>query len=402
MIEKIKRLEEIFWINNKKEDYKEGEISLKEIKDAYNRFLRFKEYIKLEFNQTEKYDGLIESDIVEVNKFKKALGDHRGRLFVKKDNELAVCGSVKARGGIYEVLKIAETILIEKGILKEDYKIFRKKEVKDILNTYTLSVGSTGNLGLSIGIMGRHLGFKVQVHMSSDAKKWKKDLLRQKGVQVIEYDEDYSFAVKNARENALKDDSIFFIDDENSKDLFLGYSVSAFSLYEEFLKKGIDLFKVRSFNVYLPCGVGGAPGGIMYGIKSIFKDKAKCYYCEPVKAPCMLVGFYTSKHHLINTKDIIKDSLTEADGLAVTKPSGFVGRVTEKITEGFSTCKDKEMFRYLKLLYEKENIKIEPSAAVGFKAFEKNPIKHDDDINLVWLTGGSMVPDEIFKEMLKR
>ncbi|MGM0380093.1 MAG: D-serine ammonia-lyase [Bacillota bacterium] len=412
IIKDLKSLNETFWINDKIQNNQNIELSIKDIKEAERRLKRFSDYIKVAFPETEKNGGIIESDLIKIDLMKKSIEKFTdqeiyGELYLKCDNALPISGSIKARGGIYEVLKFAEDLAIDKNFLDKnmDYSVFNTEKFKKLFSKYTIAVGSTGNLGLSIGIIGSKLGFKVVVHMSADAKKWKKDLLRSKGVKVKEYKSDYSKAVEKGRKEAKKDKKTYFVDDENSKTLFLGYSVAALRLKRQLKEKKIKVDKENPLFVYLPCGVGGAPGGIGFGLKSVFKENVHFFFAEPTHSPSMLLGLLTGKHEKISVNDIGINNITKADGLAVSRPSGFVGSVVENIISGCFTISDENLFRFLKLLKDSENIDLEPSALAGFlgpvKIFssksakeyiEKNLIDISKINHIVWATGGSMVP----------
>ena len=392
----------------------DGEIKFDLIKDASDRLERFSSFFKKAFPETIKKNGIIESDLVYIDKMKDELNkvhNIKGKLLLKLDSHLPISGSIKARGGIYEVIKHAEEIALEKGMLKDgmDYSIFTSQDFKDLFSNYKIAVGSTGNLGLSIGIISSVLGFKVDVHMSSDAKKWKKDMLRSKGVNVIEYDNDYSIAVKEGRENSKNDSMCHFIDDENSLDLFLGYAVAGRRLKMQLDSLGITVDKNNPLFVYLPCGVGGGPGGVAYGIKEAFGQYVYPIFAEPTKSPCMLLGIYSGLYDEISVNDIGLDNKTRLDGLAVGRASGFVGQVIEGFTPCFYTIRDLTSFRLLRLLADTENIFLEPSALAGMLGpylinensksleFLKNNdllSKMDNSTHIVWATGGSMVPED--------
>src|SRR5699024_12796494 len=121
---------------------------------------------------------------------------------------------IKARGGFYEVLHYAETLAIESGMIQknDDYTLFAQESFKRFFSQYAIGVASTGNLGLSIGIMSAKLGFKVSVYMSRDAKQWKKELLRYYGAHVYEFDSDCTETVEIGRIKHKAKSAGYFVD----------------------------------------------------------------------------------------------------------------------------------------------------------------------------------------------
>lgn len=407
ILAKIKNLEPVFWKNNDISIFSNVKSSLsldyEDILDASDRLERFAPLIKKLFPETE--NGIIESPLVKTNKLKENLEklynkDILGNIYLKCDSHLKVAGSIKARGGIYEVLKHAEKIAMENSTLSksDDYSKLANLEFKQLFSKYKIAVGSTGNLGLSIGIISSALGFSVDVHMSNDAKEWKKDILRSRGANVIEYEDDYSKAVAEGRKQCEGNDFAYFIDDENSKDLFLGYSVAALRLKTQLEEKNILVDEEHQLYVYLPCGVGGAPGGITFGLKQVYGDNVHCYFVEPTHAPCMLLGLITKEYNNASVKDYGIDNITEADGLAVGSPSELVAKMATNLIDGIYTIEDDELFKLLKLTKDCEDIKIEPSAASSILGTTLVNVS-DNSTHISWLTGGLFLPEEEYDKM---
>lgn len=195
----------VFWLNPKLQEgttSSEFAVSKEEMQQAEELWHRFAPFLSKAFPETAEAGGIIESPLKEIAGTKKILQEKyetpiSGKLLLKCDNDLPIAGSIKARGGFYEVLHFAEQLALDQGMVKEDddYSKFGSAEFREFFSQYSIGVGSTGNLGLSIGIISAKLGFSVSVYMSSDAKSWKKDLLRAKGAIVHEFSGDFGEAI---------------------------------------------------------------------------------------------------------------------------------------------------------------------------------------------------------------
>ena len=414
IMQEIADLQETAWVNPGRLPFakamKDCPLTMADVRDASDRLDRFADYFQVAFPETQAAGGILESPLQAIPNMKACLEADfgctiPGQLLIKLDSHLPISGSIKARGGIYEVLYVAEKIALEQGLLQpgDSYEAFHTQKFRDVLSRYSIAVGSTGNLGLSIGIMSASLGFKVTVHMSADARQWKKDMLRSKGVTVVEYESDYSIAVAQGRAQAQNDPYCHFVDDENSQTLFLGYAVAALRLRRQLEAADLAVDAEHPLFVYLPCGVGGGPGGVAFGLKQVFGDCVHCFFAEPTHSCCMLLGMATGLNSAISVQDIGVDNRTVADGLAVGRASGFVGSLMAPFMSGCYSLEDQRMYRMLAQLADTEGLKLEPSALAGMygpvlmakdPVLSAYPVSRENAVQLVWATGGSMVPPD--------
>ena len=178
--------------------------------------------------------------------------------------------------------------------------------------------------------------------------------------QVLELSKKFFGESHPSYANLLNDLAVYYSDlGDYDKAIELG--TQAMETRKRLLGEEHPLF------VYIPCGVGGAPGGITFGLKQVFGDNVHCFFVEPVQAPCMLAGMASGLQNGICVQDIGLTGQTIADGLAVGRPSGFACARMKPLMSGAFTVADEKLPVYQKQLMELEGIRLEPSACAGFR-----------------------------------
>jgi D-serine dehydratase len=396
-------------------------IGLVDVQAARERFARFAPLLAATFPELRASAGIIESPLSPAPRLQAALGlpPEHGALWVKADHLLPVAGSIKARGGFHEVLEHAERVARLEGLWgtsgrPED---LATDAARAVFARHTVAVGSTGNLGLAIGVMSAALGFRALVHMSADAKAWKKSRLRQRGVEVVEHPGDYAEACAAGRRDAAVDPRVHFVDDERSLSLLLGYASAVPHLHQQLQAAGRPVDAEHPLFVYLPCGVGGAPAGIAFALKLLFGPAVHCIFVEPVASPCFLLGMTAPAGEPPSVYAFGLDNRTEADGLAVPRASEPALEVMRPLLSGVCTVRDDTLFDHLRLALATESMRVEPSAAAGFSGpaqllasdagrdyLERHQLRAhlSRATHLAWTTGGLFVPDHEYEAFLTR
>lgn len=426
IIESLQSAQPTLWAGRSAKERSTHDISAQQVQQAVQRFERFAPLLMKLFPELTASAGRIESPLLQVPQMQQALKlpPEAGQLWLKADHSLPVAGSVKARGGVHEVLEYAESIALQHGLLTDgDYLQLASEAARAVFAQYQVAVGSTGNLGLSIGVMASALGFKAAVHMSADAKEWKKQRLRARGVQVVEHLGDYAQAVAAGRALAEQDPHCHFVDDEHSLSLLLGYAAAAPHLVAQIATAQRVVDEKHPLFVYIPCGVGGAPGGVALGLQQAFGEHVHCFFAEPVQSPCFIVEMLAGAAALPQLEAhpsvyaLGLNNQTEADGLAVPRASELAAEVVRGFLGGVFTVTDETLFRHLHLLHKSEGLNIEPSAAAGFSGprallesaagqeylQRQNLLAHlPNATHIVWTTGGLFVPEEEYARFLAR
>lgn len=386
-----------------------GIITSADVEDARDRLNRFAPVLAKLFDG-DSWDGQVRSDLIEYPHEQ----DGTETYFIKADHQLPMTGTVKARGGVYELLVQAERLGVEEGLIQPGDSLEKliTPEAKAALSKHKVIVASTGNLGFSIGLVALRFGINAEIHMSRDAKGWKKERLVALGANVVEHPCDYEQASAFARAAATQQ-GCHFVDDERSKTLFVGYAAAARELSEQLTTRGIEITAQRPLVVYLPCGVGGMPGGITFGLRAIFGEAVFPVFVEPIASACVFAALARGGGEAVSVYDYGLDNETIADGLAVPRASELVLDCVGQDIDAAIALPDTMARDWVKRAWADARLKLEPSAAMSLAAIapSKAALSGAPDItakldfrnavHVAWATGGSLMPDADFQSLLE-
>ncbi|MDO4617720.1 MAG: D-serine ammonia-lyase [Lachnospiraceae bacterium] len=408
MLENTRKQEESLWINPEKIDTEVhqtiNEYSYIYLKAAQKRFMRFLPYIAEAFPETAAKKGVIESGLIEIPAMKEWLNTRganlQGRVFLKDDAHLPVGGSVEVRGGVHAVLRIAEDLARDAELLVpgEKYNVFNKEAYRQLFGQYTILLCTGADLALAAGLTAEKLGFRVIAQLPSGEAEWKKQLLKEHGIVIREYEGDYRQAVSAAKREADADPKIFLID-KDSKDLFFGYSSAALRLKVQLGKMDISVDPEHPLFVYIPGDSAAAAGGLTYGLKEVFGRDAHCLIGESVSSSVSWKETLSGEHRMQDNPSEQKTGNSTAD-------ENFTEEMLRTLVSGIFQIDEESLNVYRKELVEKEQLFLEASACAGFAGpeqiqqkgtlwesyLEKEGLKDhvSDAVHIVWGTTGGL------------
>ena len=166
-----------------------------------------------------------------------------------------------------------------------------------------------------------------------------------------------------------------------------------------------------------PAGWAAVPGGSLWGSNLFSVIMPTVFLPNPPHRPVLLIGLMTGRHDKVSVQDFGLSNITDADGLAVGRPSGLVGKTLGALISGVYTVSDTTLYRLLHTLADQESISLEPSAVAGLSgpagllnSPEGRRYIHRQGMventahatHLVWATGGGMVPEPVMQGYYKK
>src|SRR5579875_2281286 len=113
--------------------------------------------------------------------------------------------------------------------------------------------------------------------------------------------------------------------------------------------------------------LGGAPGGITFGLKISFGDHVHCFFGEPTASSSMLVQLASSVDRPGSIGVSVSITKRRRTVLLSRAHPSWRRVSCDRCSQEFFAVPDRDLFEDLYLLERLERLRVEPSAVAGFR-----------------------------------
>jgi threonine dehydratase len=317
----------------------EGELTLEEIKKAYERIKPFikKTPIDYSFNI---------SSIIGCN------------LYLKLEM-LQRCKAFKFRGALSKISTLP------KGS--------------------TIACASAGNHSQGCALSAKLSGIKCIVYMPETAPEAKVLATKGYGAEVRQYGQTFDEANEKCKEDLKKEPEIIFVPPFDDLYVMAGQGTIGLEIAEEL--KNIQ-------TVVVSVGGGGLCAGVCVAIKSLI-PKCRIIAVNAALFPNTYIKYQKEKNrtidHLAETEPLTgKKPL--ADGIAVKVPGKMTYPYVSKYVDEFVVVSENEIACAISVLAQRVKIIVEGAGAATLAAVLYKKFKYEKDENIICILSGGNIP----------
>jgi threonine dehydratase len=282
-------------------------------------------------------------------------------VFLKLEN-LQVTNSFKIRGVTNKLLTLSD-----------------KEKAQGVVTA------SAGNHGKAVAFGAQKLGFSAKIVVPTNTPKVKVDGIRQYGVDLLLFGENYPEAEKKAKELSQQEGRLY-ISPYNDELIVAGHGTVGLEILEQ-------LPDVES--VIVPVGGGGLISGIGIAVKSE-KPNVQLLGVQSEATPIMYESLKAGRivpphRHELNTI---------AEGLSGGIEKGSITfTIAQKYVDEVLLVKEETIRRAVYLIWKNEKQQVEGSGVAGVAMLLENKDYFVDQTVAIVLSGGN-IDDSLFQKIL--
>ena len=210
---------------------------------------------------------------------------------------------------------------------------------------------SAGNHGMGLGYIGKVLGINVRVYLPINTPSVKVTGLKQLGVEVILYGNEYLESERSAIEDSFNSKR-FYVSPYNNYDVISGQATIGLEMLED--NPELDTILVP---------LGG--GGLISGIGSVWKQAtgAKIVGVQSEASPVMYESIKTGRIIEIPLKESVAEGLHGG-----IEPESITFNICKECVDDYIIVKESSIIDSMKFMISRHHIILEGAGAVGIAA----------------------------------